>query len=264
MTERREIKQRSRKVWDAARAAYLAGEPAASVARRFDVGYGNLRHRANKEGWTRKAHAAAEAEREAGEARCAAGEGGSPHVARPAGALRTPVDALTPRQQMVRGLKTAARRLAEGRPAEAEALIRAVRALSEVTRAPAPTLDELEDDPAVGLEALARAVEYRAFQIAAALTASDPEPPTGSEAFYFHLRDRYGRRRDGGPIADRAWAATHRPDLLSLWDADGRVPAPPEPDDAETRMMISVLAAGVRLRQDGDLKAWVAEALAEG
>eukprot|EP01035_Chromulina_nebulosa_P041103 gene41104-55572_t len=55
MTERREIKQRSPAVWARVRQAYLAGEPAASVARRFDVGLGNLRFRANAEGWTRKA-----------------------------------------------------------------------------------------------------------------------------------------------------------------------------------------------------------------
>lgn len=54
MTERREIKQRSPAVWARVREAYLAGEPAASVARRFDVGLGNLRYRANAEGWTRK------------------------------------------------------------------------------------------------------------------------------------------------------------------------------------------------------------------
>jgi hypothetical protein len=263
MTERREIKQRSRKVWDAAKAAYLAGEPAASVARRFDVGYGNLRYRAHAEGWTRKAHAAAEAGRDAGEERLAAGEGPGPAVARPAGELRTPIDALTPRQQMVRGLKTAARRLAEGRPAEAEALIRAVRALSDLTRAPPPALDELEDDPVVAVEALARAVEYRAFEVAAALTATEPDPPRGSEAFYFHLRDRHGRRRDGGPNVDRAWAETHRPDLLSLWDAEGRVPAPAEPDDEEMQTIVAVLGAGIRLRRDGDLKTWVAEAIAD-
>ena len=64
MTERRIIKQRSPAVWARVKEAYLAGEPAASVARRFDVGLGNLRFKANAEGWTRKAVMAA-AEQEA-------------------------------------------------------------------------------------------------------------------------------------------------------------------------------------------------------
>ena len=72
MTERREIKQRSPAVWARVRQAYLAGEPGASVARRFDVGVGNLRFRANAKGWTRKAvMAAAGTEAEAEDIRLA-------------------------------------------------------------------------------------------------------------------------------------------------------------------------------------------------
>lgn len=39
------------------RQAYIAGESAPSVARRFDVGLANLRPRAILEGWTRKTYA---------------------------------------------------------------------------------------------------------------------------------------------------------------------------------------------------------------
>lgn len=39
--------------WARVKAAYVAGESAPSVARRFDVGLSNLRRRAMAEGWTR-------------------------------------------------------------------------------------------------------------------------------------------------------------------------------------------------------------------
>ncbi|MGV3579125.1 hypothetical protein [Brevundimonas sp.] len=47
-------KYRGPETWARVRQAYLAGESAPSVARRFDVGLANLRRRALIEGWTRK------------------------------------------------------------------------------------------------------------------------------------------------------------------------------------------------------------------
>jgi hypothetical protein len=44
---------RGPETWARVRAAYVAGESAPSVARRFDVGLSNLRRRALAEGWTR-------------------------------------------------------------------------------------------------------------------------------------------------------------------------------------------------------------------
>jgi hypothetical protein len=44
---------RSPETWDAARAAYLAGESAQSVCERFDLGLSALRDRARREGWRR-------------------------------------------------------------------------------------------------------------------------------------------------------------------------------------------------------------------
>lgn len=268
MTERRTIKQRPQKVWDAARAAYLAGEPGASVARRFDVGYGNLRHRAIQEGWTRKAAMAAEAEREAELDALAAGEG--PVESRPdaaaqdAGPAQDPaqaraamnadrtarLDALSARGQMVEALRLAARRLAEGRTAEAEGVIRAAKAFTEATGSAMPTMDELAADTPAMINALARAVEFRAWQVAKSLTSPEPQPPKGSEAFYFHLRD-VGTSQPGVAERDRAWAAKNRPDLAHLWGDDGRVAEPEPPDDWAAQVMLDVLTEGAMMRGEG-------------
>jgi hypothetical protein len=53
MEHHRLRKYRGPKTWARVRAAYVAGEPAPSVARRFNVGLASLRRRALKEGWTR-------------------------------------------------------------------------------------------------------------------------------------------------------------------------------------------------------------------
>jgi len=53
MEHHRLRKYRGPETWARVRAAYVAGESAPSVARRFDVGLSNLRRRAMAEGWTR-------------------------------------------------------------------------------------------------------------------------------------------------------------------------------------------------------------------
>ena len=143
MTERRIIKQRSPAVWARVREAYLAGEPAASVARRFDVGYGNLRFRANAEGWTRKAAmAAAEQEAEA-EGRRLAGEADveAPLLPRPQPKPLPPDAPISP-EDLHEALEAATRRaaslLARGRAAEASALLKAAEALDRRIGTPHP------------------------------------------------------------------------------------------------------------------------------
>ncbi|MBF0664342.1 MAG: hypothetical protein IR159_02145, partial [Brevundimonas sp.] len=54
MKHHRLRKYRGPETWARVREAYVAGESAPSVARRFDVGLSNLRRRAMAEGWTRK------------------------------------------------------------------------------------------------------------------------------------------------------------------------------------------------------------------
>ncbi|QLQ13300.1 MAG: hypothetical protein HZY74_08450 [Brevundimonas sp.] len=51
---RRPYTVRSSQIWDQARAAYLAGEPASRVCQRFNLGLSALRKRAKAEGWRRQ------------------------------------------------------------------------------------------------------------------------------------------------------------------------------------------------------------------
>ena len=141
MTERREIKQRSQAVWAKVREAYLAGEPAASVARRVDVGVGNLRFRANAEGWTRKAvMAAAETEEAAEELRLAG------RAAAVLPAVEAPID-IDPDEASAAGIRHAAALIAAGRGAEALSLLKAVQGLAQTLEAmAAPHEAEAEPD----------------------------------------------------------------------------------------------------------------------
>lgn len=54
MEHHRLRKYRGPETWAQVRQAYIAGESAPSLVRRFDVGYANLRRRARIEGWTRR------------------------------------------------------------------------------------------------------------------------------------------------------------------------------------------------------------------
>lgn len=149
MTERRIIKQRSPAVWARVKAAYLAGEPAASVARRFDVGYGNLRFRANAEGWTRKAAmAAAEQEAEA-EDRRLVGEADAEEPLPP----EVPVSPEDLHEALEAATRRAASLLARGRAAEASALLKAAEALDRRIGSPAPEASREEHAAAAPPEA---------------------------------------------------------------------------------------------------------------
>ncbi|MGV8930111.1 MAG: hypothetical protein ACOH1E_10180 [Brevundimonas sp.] len=124
-------KYRGPEIWARVRTAYLAGESAPSVARRFDVGLANLRKRARAEGWTRNRAALAgdlKPERAAGSA------------ATPARACGAPVDEIPEypvgtREALKRAAERAAWLIAEGRGAEAMVLVRAAEALSNLVDA---------------------------------------------------------------------------------------------------------------------------------
>ena len=146
MTERRIIKQRSPAVWARVKEAYLAGEPATSVARRFDVSYGNLRFKAHAEGWTRRAVLADEAQAAEAEDRRLAGEA---DVETP---LPLPPEAPVSSEDLHEALEAATRRaaflLARGRAAEASALLKAAEALDRRIGSPAPEAGRAGDaDP---------------------------------------------------------------------------------------------------------------------
>jgi hypothetical protein len=128
-------KYRGPEIWARVRTAYLAGEPAPSVARRFDVGLDNLRKRASAEGWTRN-RAALRNDLRPGRERPTS-QGPSPGPPGPAG---EPVDAapeypVGTREALKRAAERAAWLIAEGRGAEAMVLVRAAEALSNLVDA---------------------------------------------------------------------------------------------------------------------------------
>jgi len=259
MTQRREIKQRSQKVWDAAKEAYLAGETAASVARRFDVGYGNLRYRANAEGWTRKATLAATAEADAEEAIRIAGR--ADEVAGPAEvAVRrttTPVAApplpadpfvdfdlhcpcpekATPGEALEAAVRRAGRRLAQGQAREALDLLKAAEALASITGSRLPTLEEMEaadhERARIG-KAVIVAIEQLAGILAETLLTPQVDPLPGFEHFHLDWRARWATEDSATADADRERIMdSGREDLIALYDDDGALRPRPRPD-AET------------------------------
>lgn len=108
----------SEETWAEVRACYLSGWTAKACAERFGVTEHALRRRATREGWSKKAHA--EARRAGGED--AAGEGtatrGGPLADHPVAIAET-------------ALRTAVEALAQGRAADAQALIKAGNAVGE-------------------------------------------------------------------------------------------------------------------------------------
>lgn len=125
-------KYRGPEIWARVRTAYLAGESAPSVARRFDVGLGNLRKRASAEGWTRN-RAALRTDLKPERAAPASGgrttaTTGDAETA-PEEAAEYPVGT---REALKRAAERAAWLIAEGRGTEALALVRAAEALSNL------------------------------------------------------------------------------------------------------------------------------------
>ena len=112
-------KHRGPEVWAKVKAAYLAGEPAPSVCRRFDVGLANLRRRAGAEGWTRIDAALRT-------------DGCEAATISVIDAIDAPTYFVTPDDALERAAQRASWLLAEGRGAEAQALVRAARDLSEL------------------------------------------------------------------------------------------------------------------------------------
>lgn len=125
-------KYRGPEVWVQVRKAYLAGESAPSVARRFDVGLGNLRKRASAEGWTRSRSAlGSDLKPERGPARPTPGSSDPGETA----ATEAPEYPVGTREALKRAAERAAWLIAEGRGAEAMVLVRAAEALANLVDA---------------------------------------------------------------------------------------------------------------------------------
>ncbi len=122
-------KYRGPEIWARVRTAYLAGESAPSVARRFDVGLGNLRKRASAEGWTRN-RAALRNDLRPERASAGLSSGSSDPVEEAAD--ESPEYSVGTREALKRAAERAAWLIAEGRGAEAMVLVRAAEALSNL------------------------------------------------------------------------------------------------------------------------------------
>ncbi|OYX57255.1 MAG: hypothetical protein B7Y86_05990 [Brevundimonas subvibrioides] len=126
-------KYRGPETWTRVREAYLAGEPAPSVAQRFDVSLANIRKKASREGWTRHAMA----RRYDLKPVRGAPDGPRPAIGPLPDALNLPFEPnerpVKVREAIERAGARAAWLLSEGRAGEAEVLIRAARALSELS-----------------------------------------------------------------------------------------------------------------------------------
>lgn len=251
MTERREIKQRSRAVWDRAKAAYLAGEPAASVARRFDVGYGNLRYRAHAEGWTRKA-ALARADAEAAE-EAARLDGGGDEAA-PGAAPAGDLEPSGPRAARRRAVARASALLAAGRAMEATAMLKAAESLARLTGDDMDEADSTDDAPPTpeqdaareaaarkGWEDMLDLIEGQADALARQLLADAPEAPAVHGGFVHAWRARYL-----GPAAaarDHADMQARSADRVAFhWDDAGQ----PLPVDQVRAMYYAVFRPQIR------------------
>ncbi len=125
MEHHRLRKYRGPETWAQVRAAYVAGESAPAVARRFDVGLSNLRRRAMTEGWTRSRIA------EQLDLKPVRDKAGAPPgaLAPLAPLLASQPRPVNPRLAILQARDRAAWLVSEGHAAEAMALLRAVDAL---------------------------------------------------------------------------------------------------------------------------------------
>ncbi|WP_271085151.1 hypothetical protein [Brevundimonas sp. NIBR11] len=126
-------KYRGPETWAKVREAYLAGEPAPSVAQRFDVSLCNLRKKTSREGWTRHAMA----RRYDLKPVRGAPAGPPPAIGPLPEALNLPFEVnerpVRVSQAVERAAARAAWLISEGRASEAEILLRAARNLSDLS-----------------------------------------------------------------------------------------------------------------------------------
>jgi len=129
MDHHRLRKYRGPETWAQVREAYIAGEPAPAVARRFDVGLSNLRRRARLEGWTRN--------RIAGQLDLKPVRGAADRSGRPAPRAAPPAPEpmppwVDPKIAYECAMWRASWMVSQGRAAEAEALMKAADRLKQM------------------------------------------------------------------------------------------------------------------------------------
>ncbi len=246
MTERRVIRQRSPAVWARVREAYLAGETAASVARRFDVGYGNLRYRAHAEGWTRKA-ALAEADEDAAAEEVRLAGRVDPIASAPGNRLAE----IDPDEASAAGIRHAAALIAAGRGAEALSLLKAVQGLAQTLEATAAPYDGEPEPDAFDFRALETLSLEMAVKNAEAMLGDTGHGITSS---FGHAAYHWRAIHLGPEIALADFAAGVNGGWAGhYWDAVGNLKPLsgdiPEPDGAMVRQHL-------RHSPEADMEDW--------
>lgn len=250
----------SPETWALARRDYLAGETAAVVARRYGIGIDNFRKRQINEGWTRKAQreakgagpwpeeagvlAEARAELERATAQPAVGGQAASDAAptwrpgRPRLDLGLPYH---PGRALCRAVDEASRLVAEGRGAEAQAVIKAAEMLSRLTGyKPNPPSTACEDESAREVAALdlftAQLGEVRGLAMAVVEAVLRPHAPPldiapWHRAFVFRARSiTFGEARARADFE----AGRRQPWAGDVWNADGTLRPVEEADIATT------------------------------
>jgi len=129
-------KYRGPETWALVRDAYLSGEPAKLVCQRFDVSYANLRAKASREGWTRRAYAGATDVTGVRRTfvRETAGQEPPPTLEHHAPISRPDPEPApqTPRDALQAGMARASQALAAGRAQEATAILKATETFARL------------------------------------------------------------------------------------------------------------------------------------
>ena len=233
-------------VWTLAQEAYLAGEPAATIAKRLNLTVNGIRKRAARKGWTRTAHAAAMKRRKA------------PDVA-----LAELVAGIVPlmRQDRLEEAADLAR--------SAERMARVVGAMpepGELTAAEKTALWAMQDAWR-HRERKRMDAEYLAMaeRLAAQIMRDQPDlrGPEGGELAAWHWRARHlgpeVALRDLAMAIEGGWSS-------HFWDAEGtlkplRIPA--RPTERGLRQHLWLAEGGSRERADTEIMPWPPAGVAE-
>lgn len=261
-------KYRGPETWAKVREAYLAGEPAPSVAQRFDVGLASIRKKASREGWTRNAMA----RRHDLKPVRGAPDGPPPAIGplpEPLNRPEAPTPPVDPEEAREAAIGRAAALLAQGRAAEASAQLKAAETLARLIREAAPPPATEPAPPEAGRPAVTEEVRQhfweqvdqvvmeRAGTLALNLLTQRGPPEADYGAFAWHWRAMIlgpeVARADYAQGVHGGWADRY-------WDAEGRLipkdPVPPMPDPLMMRQHLRACQAAARGQDDLGDRAW--------
>ena len=221
-------KYRGPETWALVRDAYLSGEPAKLVCQRFDVSYANLRAKASREGWTRRAYAGATDV--SGARRASPPPDPAPRILPPQAALETPPASTEGALQA--GMARASEALAAGRAQEATAILKAAETFARLNGQDVAGLAKsAQKNPQEGEKALIAFMEAiwdRAQDLARCMMSDDRahiHPAWASRNVYAWRAEHFGPEVAAADYAYVRARGLHR----KIWDENGVIfpPTPP-------------------------------------